>query len=336
MKTVDIIIPTYKPDGKFIELLQKLKKQSYSVSRIIIVNTEEKYYNRLIYGTNFFEESKNVDVYHVSKKEFDHGNTRNFGVKRSNADYFICMTQDAMPNDQELISNLVKAVEQAKIAVAYGRQLPEKNCNVLEQYTRTFNYPDFSFIKDLDDLPKLGIKTYFCSNVCAIYNRDIFEKLGGFISHTIFNEDMIYAARAVKAGYRIAYAADARVVHSHNYTYMDQFHRNFDLGVSQADNPEIFADIPSESEGIRMIQETAKYLIKNGHRNKILSLYLQSGFKYLGYRMGCNYKKLPRKIVLKCTMNRDYWRLYGLKHASAGIDASKGYGRTEAELRKRK
>ena len=48
---------------------------------------------------------------------------------------------------------------------------------------------------------------------------------------TIFNEDMIYAADLIHAGYGIAYAADAKVVHSHNYSCSQQFHRNFDLGV---------------------------------------------------------------------------------------------------------
>ena len=37
----------------------------------------------------------------------------------------------------------------------------------------------------------------------------------------------------------IAYVAEARVVHSHNYTNRQQLHRNFDLAVSQADHPEI-------------------------------------------------------------------------------------------------
>lgn len=54
---------------------------------------------------------------------------------------------------------------------------------------------------------------------------------------------MIYAAKAVEAGYSIAYAADAEVVHSHNYTNGQQFHRNFDLGVSQAEHPEVFGGV---------------------------------------------------------------------------------------------
>lgn len=45
-------------------------------------------------------ENKNVEVYHHSKKEFDHGMTRNKGVKRSDAELFVFMTQDAVPEDE--------------------------------------------------------------------------------------------------------------------------------------------------------------------------------------------------------------------------------------------
>ena len=70
-----------------------------------------------------------------------------------------------------------------------------------------------------------------------------------------FNEDMIYAADLIHAGYGIAYAADAKVVHSHNYSCSQQFHRNFDLGVSQAQYPEIFDGVPSEGEGLRLVKK---------------------------------------------------------------------------------
>ncbi|MFR5150572.1 MAG: hypothetical protein ACLTER_14385 [Ruminococcus sp.] len=53
---------------------------------------------------------------------------------------------------------------------------------------------------------------------------------------------MIYAGTMAKRGYGIAYAADACVIHSHNYSCRQQFHRNFDLGVSQADHPEILRE----------------------------------------------------------------------------------------------
>ena len=56
----------------------------------------------------------------------------------------------------------------------------------------------------------------------------------------------------------MAYVAEAKVIHSHNYTGRQQFHRNFDLAVSQAQHPEVFEGVPSEGEGIRMVKSDCK------------------------------------------------------------------------------
>lgn len=193
------------------------------------------------------------------------------------------------------------------VAVAYARQLPAKDGGPIEWFTRSFNYPQESAVKTAADLSRLGIKTFFCSNVCAAYRRDIYDRLGGFCRRTIFNEDMIFAAGLIKAGYGVAYAAKARVVHSHNYSGWQQVRRNFDLAVSQADHPEVFAGVASEGEGIRMVKKTAAYLCKSGHAYLLPKLFWQSGCKYLGYLLGKNYRRLPRGLVRAITMNQRYW-----------------------------
>jgi rhamnosyltransferase len=118
---------------------------------------------------------------------------------------------------------------------------------------------------------------------------------------------MIYAGRAVKAGYAIYYASKARVVHSHNYSGLTQFHRNFDMAVSQADHPEIFQMAPSENEGIRLVKSTAGFLVKQKKPWLIVPLIWQSGCKYLGYLLGKNYKKLPMSLVRAFSMQKSYW-----------------------------
>ena len=143
--------------------------------------------------------------------------------------------------------------------------------------------------------------------MCCAYRKDIFEKLEGFTGRTIFNEDMIYAAGAIQAGYGVAYVPEARVIHSHNLSPMQQFRRNFDMAVSQAEHPEIFAEIRSESEGIRLVKQTALWLLKKGRFWLLPSLAVTSGCKYLGYRLGKQYEKLPRKMVLWCSMSPVYW-----------------------------
>lgn len=177
----------------------------------------------------------------------------------------------------------------------------------MEQYTRQFNYPEESRVKWLADLPELGIKTFFCSNVCAMYRRELYLQLGGFVQKAIFNEDMIFAGELIQKGYGVAYAAEAKVVHSHNYSAIQQFHRNFDLAVSQADHPEVFAGIRSEGEGIRLVKKTAGWLCRQGKPWMVIQLVWQSGWKYLGYLLGKRYQKLPKWVIPRCTMNPKYW-----------------------------
>ena len=307
---VDIIIPTYKPGEEFVSLIEALEGQSIKPNKIIVMNTEEKYFESLKYfeapkyGKAPLNKYSNIEVHHLSLREFDHGRTRNRGVQKSRAPYFVCMTQDALPADEYLLENLLKPLLEGSAQISYARQLPRADCDEIERFTRAFNYPAQSW----EDIEKMGIKAFFCSNVCAAYERRVFEESGGFIRHTIFNEDMIYASGVVRAGGRIAYAADAQVVHSHNYNWIQNFHRNFDLGVSHAQYPEVFAGLRSESEGIKLVKQTARYLWENGKGGRILTLLWRSGWKFLGYRLGKNYKRLPPRVVSLCSMNQNYWK----------------------------
>lgn len=304
---IDVIIPVYKPGQELFHLLDMLEKQTLRPEHIILMNTEERYFEALIYGKKFPEKYKNVEVYHLSKWEFDHGGTRRLGVEKSDADIFVMMTQDALPADTALLEKLTANLS-GSVAAAYARQLPAPDCCETEKLSRLFNYPGKSRIKTQADVKKLGIKAYFCSNVCAAYRRDIYEQLGGFVKRAVFNEDMIYAAGAIKAGYGIAYEAEARVVHSHNYTNREQLHRNFDLGVSQADHPEVFGGLASESEGKKLVLATTKHLQQNHRLWELPGFYLQCACKYAGYLLGKNYRRLPRRMVLALTSNKEFWK----------------------------
>lgn len=310
--TVELLIPVYRPGRELAELLENIKKQTYPLQSIhLLVTAGREEFGRICreYGPGQTE-TLVTRLTRIEPGDFDHGGTRHRGASQSRADILLFMTQDAVPENEYLVEELVKAMRgcQPQIAAAYARQLPVSDCHFIEQYTRQFNYPAEPCVKTAADLPKLGIKTYFCSNVCAAYRRDVYEQLGGFERRTIFNEDMIFAAGLIRAGYAIAYAADARVIHSHNYSGLQQLHRNFDLAVSQAEHPEIFADVPSEGEGIRMVKSTAEYLCKKGKPYLVPKLIWQSGCKYLGYLLGKRHERLPKKLVLWLTMNRRYWQ----------------------------
>ncbi len=300
---VDVLIPVYRPDGKLTELLKRLKMQNYPIHRVILMNTEEKHFPTELTGI-----WDRVEVYHLAKEEFDHGGTRDRGVRMSTADLVLCMTQDAMPADETLIEELVKPFGDPEVWAAYARQLPNEKCREVEKYTRSFNYPEQSMVKTKEDLDRLGIKTFFCSNVCAAWRREKYLELGGFVKHTIFNEDMILAGTMIKQGGKIAYCAKAKVIHSHNYSAFQQFHRNFDLAVSQTMYPEVFGGIRSESEGIKLVKKSLSYCIKIGKPWLMIQVVTQSAGKLLGYKMGQRYRSLPMWLILRCTMSPSFWR----------------------------
>lgn len=301
-KTVDIIIPTYKPDKKFDLLILKLLGQSYPIQKIIIIHTRTGSFPWDTVGL-----SERITVVEIEKDEFDHGGTRRMAAEMSDAELFICMTQDAVPRDDKLVEHLAAAFEDEQVGCAYARQIADANCDVIERYTRQFNYPALSSVKDAASIETLGIKAFFCSNVCAAYRKVYYDEVGGFVKRAIFNEDMIMAGRMLKAGFKCAYTADAEVIHSHNYTGIQQFKRNFDVAVSQQQYQDIFGGIRSEGEGMRLVKQTGKFLIHQKNPWLLVKLFVKSGFKYFGYLAGKNYKRLPLWLVVKCSSNPKYW-----------------------------
>lgn len=300
---VDAVIPAYKPGHDLRELVEKLLDQIVRLGRIIIINTDREFFDEKEYLI-----APAVEVVHITRHEFDHAGTRDMGLRMSDADYVLFMTMDAIPKDNYLVEKLLSGFRRAdNIAVSYARQLPKKDCNRIEQITREFNYPAQSRVQTSDDIKELGIKAYFCSDVCAMYDTSIYRSLGGFKAPAIFNEDMVYAAGALDAGYAVSYCADALVYHSHNYTGRQYYRRNFDLGVSQADHPEIFERFNVKGTGMQLVRKSLAQICRRGTPADIIRLVYYSGMKYLGFRKGKNYHKLSLKSCLKHTSDKEYW-----------------------------
>lgn len=328
---VDVVIMTYKPDKTLFDLLDALMGQTIPPKKIIIMNTEEKYLLSLIFGTSFADKYKNLEIHHISKREFNHGKSRNYAARYSIAPFLIYMTQDAVPANERFIEELLRPMEDIRVSVSYARQLPKSSAGVLESFARHFNYPEESRIQDSESIETQGIKAYYCSNVSACYRRADWNLLGEFIPFTIFNEDMLFAAKAIQAGKAVYYASEAAVFHSHDYSLMKQFKRNFDLGVSQAEHPEVFQTVSSTGEGKRFVKEYLNHLKSEGKLYLLPSFLVYCAFRLCGYKMGLNFERLPKKLILSCTMNKGYWtRYWDKKYIPEDVHA--GYGKNSEGL----
>lgn len=280
-KKIDVLIPVYKPDKSFDTVISRLLNQKIKVNKIIIINTVDHKSGEL---KNIWNSDK-ILIKNIQKSEFNHGLTRNYGMTLSDADYVMCMTQDAIPADRHLIDQLIKVFENEDVIVAYAKQIPRKDCKYVERYTRAFNYPDEDIVKTRDSIDTMGIKAIFCSDVCAMYDRNKYFEIGGF-RKADFNEDMLFAYDAITSGKKVYYASKARVIHSHNYSYRQQFFRNIEIGKSQKEFQDVFDSLKSENEGIRMVKNGIKYFIKNKKAYLIPDFILYSGFKFAGFKIG--------------------------------------------------
>ena len=309
MGNVDVVIPVYKPDKKLQMVISRLMGQTIVPSNIFLIHTrsseDDWHTEQLLQEVQ--TEYPVVQVVSIAQEEFDHGGTRDMAMHLCKSQYVLMMTQDAMPKNGKLIENLRNA-QGEKISVVFARQEPAKDCRIIERYTRTFNYPAESHsAMEKAAQTNNGIKSIFCSDVCAMYDRIAYEAVGGFPGKVIFNEDEIFAAKSLKAGYDIRYEAQAVVIHSHNYSGVQYFKRYFDLGVSQADFSYIFNEYHAEDEGIRLVKQTFRYLKRKSYFD-IPVLFYHSGMKLIGMKLGKMYRKLPDKIIMKCTSNKAYWK----------------------------
>jgi len=219
------------------------------------------------------------------------------------------MTQDAIPYDDKLIENLLKAFDDPDVVVSYARQIPHADADLIEKFARETNYPDVSVVKSKESLPSMGIKTFFCSNSCAMYRASYFKEVGGFEDGLIMNEDMAFAARAILDGKKVAYVAEAKVWHSHKYSAKDLFKRYFDIGIFFKTNPWIQEEAnrytSTESTGIKQAKKELRYLLRTSPFSLPKSV-LFSLTKFIAYKFGYNYHKLPKMMVKNFSLHKNF------------------------------
>lgn len=286
---LQVIIPIYHPDEKFIELLNMLKKQSIPDIPVLIIDSgSDKEWCKAAQGLNW--QLKDID-----SKDFNHGGTRQMGIDMCpGKEIIVFLTQDAILADEYSIENLVRAFDDISVGCAYGRQLPHKDANVFAAFARLHNYPAQSYIRSYEDRNVYGMKTAFLSNSFSAYRRTAMEKVGGFPSNVILSEDMYVAAKMLMSGWKVAYVAEAKVYHSHNYTIWQEFKRYFDIGMFHAKENWIRENMGhAERNGKNFILDEVRYLISKNFL-LIFEMIFRDGAKFIAYKLGLNENKLTK------------------------------------------
>ena len=298
-----LIVPTCNAGSQWKEWLIAYQSQSLKANQVIVIDSSSSD------GTVKLAKGAGFSVYSISQSEFNHGGTRNQAVRfvESFADVVVFMTQDAILASPDSLANLLAPFVDPEVAAVCGRQLPHHEATPLAVHARYFNYPSDSRVRTMADISALGIKTAFMSNSFAAYRLSVFDKLGGFPDNTILAEDMYLTAKMILSGYKVAYCAEATVFHSHNYTLKQEFQRYFDTGVFQQEQKWIQQKFGSAaSEGKRFVLSELKFLsIKSPYL--IPKAILSTCVKWLGFKLGYYYYRLPYKWCRAFSMHKGYW-----------------------------
>ncbi|MDR2843648.1 MAG: glycosyltransferase [Candidatus Symbiothrix sp.] len=277
---ITAIIPTLNAEKELATLLQALQHQSFPIDEIIVIDSQSDD------ATERICREYDVIFLSVNRASFNHGTTRDRAFRHSTGDFVLFFTQDALPVDEHCVEHLLLPFQDETVVMASGRQMAKKEASLTEKWIRAFNYPSQSKIRSKENIPELGIKTFFTSNVCAAYRRTAYLQVGGFESPVLTNEDMLIAARFIFAGYKVAYCAEAKVIHSHQFSLKQSFVRNYKIGKFMRCYASAFQNIRTSSEGMKMAQYVLSHLYKQRQIAQMACFCLECAVKWTAFQCG--------------------------------------------------
>jgi len=287
MHLVSIIIPTLNPGTRLGKLLEILDSQTLKAEEILIIDSSSSD------TTAELAQSHGCRLIKINKKDFDHGTTRNLGTAQTDGEFIVFLTQDVVPADEHMIAELIKPLQtNPNIAICYGRQLARPTAPPLERFFREFNYPPRAILKTKNDIDVLGLRTFFCSNCCSAIRRSIFNKLSGFGNKVIVNEDMLFAAKAINAGYAVYYTPKAKVYHSHSYSLPQMCKRYFKIGRFFADNKWLLQYAGVKYYGGNILKSGIITFWEEKKPHYIVALLAELAIKAIAYKLGWYYQLL--------------------------------------------
>lgn len=276
---VSVIVPTLNAGAWIVPLLQALHAQSVQPEEVLVVDSDSAD------GTAALAQQYGARVLTVRRERFDHGGTRDWALRQSHGDIVLFLTQDALPADKRYVERLLTPFEDPRIAAASGRQLPRPEARLYVKAVQSYRYPAQNRIWDAADADTLGLRAFHLSDACAAYRRSAYEAVGGFAASLPTNEDMLIASVFLKEGWRLAYCADAAVLHSHNFTFRQEYLRNRQVGRFLARYASCLGGGELD-EGMRMVRTVSLQLLRGGHVWECAAFTLNCAARLLGSRAG--------------------------------------------------
>jgi rhamnosyltransferase len=303
MMNVTVVVPTYNGGTLWKESAQRLAEQMPAPFRVKVIDSSSRD------DTRKTAQGFSFDVEQIEQKDFDHGGTRSYALADIHTEFVVFLTQDALLEGTDAISNLVAVFDkEPEVVCVYGRQLPHLDANPLAQHARYNSYKANSYVTSLEDDFPAGFRKAFLSNSFSAYRVDFLRSIGGFPQHLILGEDSYVAAKALVAHKKVAYVAEAAVRHSHNYSVLEEFQRYFDIGVFHSSQSWMVEELGSvEGEGVKFALDQLRYVCRLKRYHWVVISASASMAKFIGYKFGKKHARLGVPLSRRLSMYKSYW-----------------------------
>lgn len=298
---VSAVVPTLNPGGHAARLRDAILRQTLQPVDVIILDSESEDASVAVFREAGFQ------VERVERATFNHGRVRNRGAALAQGDIIIYLSQDAEPADPHCFERLVAPIALNAADAAFARQLPRPDATPLEHFARSRNYPPTGRIVQAADVSSMGLMAYFFSDACSAVRRRTLLELGGLPDHVVTNEDMLFAARLLGSGGRVAYVADALVLHSHRLGPVATLRRYFDIGAFFTQAGDELALDGLTSSGMAYARALFGSLVRQRRWDWLIPAALETAAKWFGQRLGRLHASLPAGLVQRLSGHPAFW-----------------------------
>ncbi len=199
---ISIVIRAYNEERHIGRLLEGIAQQTLDETEIILVDSGSTD------STLEIARRYALRVVHIQPDEFTFGRSLNRGIAASQGEIIVIASAHVYPVYPDWLERLLAPFSDPQVALAYGKQRGNATAKFSEGQIFARWYPESSDLQQAHP---------FCNNANAAIRRSLWqlhpydESLSGL-------EDLDWAHWAVGEGYRLAYVAEAEVIHVHNET----------------------------------------------------------------------------------------------------------------------
>ncbi|MBS0388236.1 MAG: glycosyltransferase [Proteobacteria bacterium] len=210
---VSVVIRTLNEARHLASLLQAIAEQDTEGLEVEVVLVDSGSTD----GTLAIAERFGCHIQHIGREEFSFGRSLNIGCAAARGDILVFTSGHCVPADTRWLRHLCQPILEGKAQYSYGRQVGGPTSFFSE--TRIFG----KYFPERSAVPQEG---FYCNNANAALAHGSWVKYR-FDEGLTGLEDMALAKRLVADGGRVAYVAEACVLHHHDETW-PQVRRRFE------------------------------------------------------------------------------------------------------------